>query len=67
MLAGGEHECAALGHRWEFIGGKNAGCELGSDCWCSVPVHECACGDCDYGDNVEADEIRVRCAEDRDV
>lgn len=60
VLAGGDHPCRILGHRWVFAGGRNCGC--GRDA-CSVPVHECeACGDCDYGDNAEADETRERCA-----
>jgi hypothetical protein len=58
-LAGGDHPCAVLGHRWQFIGGTNCGCPAGS---CSVPVHECdSCGDCDYGDNAEADTTRADC------
>ena len=62
VLAGGAHACDVLGHRWVSIGGKNAGCELGDDCGCSVPVHECpACGDCDYGDNGEAADVRQQC------
>jgi predicted metal-binding transcription factor (methanogenesis marker protein 9) len=48
-------------HTWQLIGGRNACC--GSDCVCSVPVHVCSCGDCDYGDNAEADRVRVACAE----
>ncbi len=56
--------CAVSGHDWRHVGGKNAGCEIGNDCGCSVPVHECAvCGDCDYGDNPEAFETIRRCAE----
>ncbi|MCL8382117.1 hypothetical protein [Xanthobacter aminoxidans] len=52
--------CAEVGHRWKHIGGKNCGCENGS---CSVPVHECTvCGDCDYGENAEAEETRAECA-----
>lgn len=47
-------------HDWRSTGGCNAGC--GPDCYCSVPVHECAgCGDCDYGDNEEARDIRADC------
>lgn len=54
--------CAATGHDWRHIGGKNAGCC--DDCGCSVPVHECAkCGDCDYGDNTEAVRTLSRCNE----
>lgn len=61
MLAGGEHPCAVLGHRWVFIGGASR--TLSDGGYCSVPVHECeACGDCDYGENEDAEEI-VRNAE----
>lgn len=52
--------CAEVGHDWRHLGGKNAGC--GDGCGCSVPVNECAkCGDCDYGDTAEADEVRAQC------
>ena len=55
--------CMETGHDWRFIGGCNASCERGDDCGCSVSVHECSkCGDCDYGDNPEAVEIRAACA-----
>ena len=44
-----------------MIGGRNAGCD--DDCRCSVPVHVCQkCGDCDYGDNADADETLSICA-----
>lgn len=56
--------CAEVGHRWKFLGGANAGYD--DRCRCSVPVHECeACGDCDYGINVEGREIRSKCVERR--
>lgn len=56
--------CREFGHDFRFIGGCNAGCELGAGCGCSVPVHECTkCGDCDYGDNDEAASIRAECAD----
>lgn len=57
--------CREIGaHDWKSIGGCNAGCC--EDCGCSVPVHVCArCGDCDYGDNDEAENIRGRCNEGR--
>lgn len=59
VLAGGIHPCAILGHKWVSIGGMNAGCYCGQ---CSAPVHQCeSCGDCDYGENAEADEIRLEC------
>lgn len=60
VLAGGKHPCEVLGHVWKHRGGRNCGCD--DRAGCSVPVHECeACGDCDYGENEEADEIRRRC------
>jgi hypothetical protein len=63
VLAGGAHPCTVLGHKWEFSGGMNCGCEIG---YCSVPVLKCAsCGDCDYGDNAEADQCRTECARAR--
>ena len=53
--------CKSVGHDWQSIGGANAGC--GRDCSCSVPVNECArCGDCDYGDNDDAAEVRKECS-----
>lgn len=53
--------CATEGHRWKHIGGRNCGCEPSG--YCSVPVHECTvCGDCDYGENAEAELTRERCA-----
>jgi len=56
--------CAVAGHDWRMIGGKNAGC--GQDCGCSVPVHECrVCGDCDYGENADADQTIGACASGR--
>lgn len=62
VLAGGDHPCAILGHKWTHIGGRWCGCQ-GSETWgCSVPVRECeSCGDCDYGDNEDADEIKSEC------
>jgi hypothetical protein len=52
--------CAEVGHDWKHLGGCNAGCD--DACICSVPVHECRkCGDCDYGDNAEADKTRANC------
>jgi hypothetical protein len=58
-LAGGKHPCHVLGHRWKFIGASNCGCSDGN---CSVPVYECdVCGDCDYGQSREADNIRIEC------
>jgi hypothetical protein len=57
--------CRRVGHRWKFLGGKNAGCganDWEQGCDCSVPVYECtACGDCDYGENDEAREIIMKC------
>jgi hypothetical protein len=57
VLAGGDHPCKILGHKWVFDGGANCGCGQ-----CSVPVHRCeACGDYDYGDNEDADNVRAEC------
>ena len=54
--------CREGGHDWKSSGGANAGC--GHDCGCSVPVNVCSkCGDCDYGDNEEAEAIRTDCAD----
>lgn len=51
--------CREVGHRWKSLGGCNAQCECGG---CSVPVHECTvCGDCDYGNNHWAAEVRDEC------
>jgi hypothetical protein len=61
-LAGGEHPCNIIGHKWIFAGGANCGCADGS---CSVPVHQCdRCGDYDYGENEEAKSVRAECARD---
>ncbi len=67
VLAGGDHPCAVLGHKWESIGGRNACCnDDPNNCGCSVPVNECSsCGDCDYGDNEDADRVRAECAAER--
>lgn len=55
-------DCAKYGCDWKHIGGCNAGCDLDKDCGCSVPVYQCTkCGDCDYGDNEEADAKRASC------
>jgi hypothetical protein len=62
VLAGGVHPCNVLGHVWVFTGARWCGCEGSESRGCSVSVHECsACGDCDYGENDEADEIRAEC------
>ncbi|MGM0584261.1 MAG: hypothetical protein ACQEUZ_06390 [Pseudomonadota bacterium] len=54
--------CRKYGHDWQSYGGKNAACD--HECTCSVPVKFCVkCGDCDYGDNPEADQTREDCAE----
>lgn len=56
------NDCRVIGHDMKFIGGSNAGCDLGDACTCSVPVHECSrCKDCDYGENQEAHDIRANC------
>jgi len=53
--------CREYGHDWQFYGGAHAGCA--DDCVCSVPVNVCAkCGDCDYGDNIDAGAVRADCA-----
>jgi hypothetical protein len=58
--------CSELGHDMKSIGGCSAGCYR--DCCCSVPVNECTrCGDCDYGDNAEADEVRRTCLLKREI
>lgn len=50
-----------VGHDWETLGGCNCGCADGD---CSIPVMFCKrCAACDYGDNAEAEQIRVDCAE----
>jgi hypothetical protein len=55
-------KCSETGHNWEHIGGANAACC--DTCNCSIPVYQCSkCGDCDYGDNPEADTHKKRCAE----
>ena len=65
VLAGGKHPCLILGHQWVFTGCAPCGCAGGGH---SIPVHECsACGDCDYGENEEADEVRAICRENVDV
>ena len=56
--------CREHGHDWQFLGGRNAGCA--DRCGCSVPVNHCAkCGDCDYGDNDEAQAIVRACEQER--
>lgn len=59
--------CAEVGHRWKFTGGRNCCCEaveVGESGGCSIPVHECeVCGDCDYGDNQDATDVRATCLE----
>ena len=51
------------GHDWRFIGGRNCGCDDGA---CSLSVHECrVCGECDYGDNDEAAQIKRDCKTQR--
>lgn len=50
VLAGGEHQCAVLGHKWKSIGGRACpfhehGCGNASQA-----VEECeSCGEIDYG------------------
>ncbi|WP_439357963.1 hypothetical protein [Bradyrhizobium sp. DASA03007] len=60
--------CRELGCDMQSVGGFCASCdgERGL-CSCSVPVHKCTrCGDCDYGENDEADEVRRLCQLTRD-
>ena len=48
VLAGGRHQCAVLGHRWQSVGGRACprGCRQTSQ-----NVYQCAsCGDYDYGE-----------------
>lgn len=55
--------CHDLGHDWRLEGGKNAYC-CDEGCGCYVPVYTCnRCGNCDYGDNEEAEEIMAKCSE----
>lgn len=52
--------CYSGNHDWEPAGGCNASCN--DWCSCSVPVNICSkCGDCDYGVNHEADQVRRLC------
>ena len=61
VLAGGDHPCAILGHKWIFTGGSPCDCPEGG---CSRSVHVCeACGDCDYGDNQESRDTIAACKE----
>jgi hypothetical protein len=54
--------CRELGCDMQSTGGCNCGCH--EDACCSVPVNKCTrCGDCDYGDNADATEIRRCCLE----
>jgi hypothetical protein len=55
--------CRELGScDMQTVGGCNCGCH--ETACCSVPVHKCTrCGDYDYGENVEATEIRRQCRE----
>jgi len=69
VTAGGKHRCHILGHQWRLYGSGGCGCKWLDDDGrltsrsCSVPVYECdACGDCDYGENAEADALRSECA-----
>lgn len=66
--------CRELGCDMQSVGGANCGCEfivadlydepmLVAGC-CSVPVNRCTrCGDCDYGNNDDAKEVRRLCRE----
>ncbi len=52
VLAGGQHQCAELGHDWQPEGGRP--CPRSSDEYqgnCSQTVYVCAsCGEIDYGE-----------------
>lgn len=70
MREAGLHPCAVEHISWRFMGGRSCCCDLpdGSTGECSVPVHICDfCGDSDYGDNVEADEIIAKCERQADA
>lgn len=58
--------CAEIGrHDLVCKGGANCGCKDGG---CSVPVFVCTrCGDCDYGENAEAREVRDACGLNRNI
>jgi hypothetical protein len=60
--------CRELGCDMKSFGGCCASCDDRQDtCICSVPVHKCTrCGDCDYGENEEAERIRADCKLIRD-
>jgi hypothetical protein len=60
MRENGLHPCK-YGHvAWGFVGGANCGCY--AEATCSVPVYGCAaCGDSDYGNNMEAESQRALC------
>lgn len=60
--------CAQGDHRWKSIGAAACCCDLGDGIYgeCSLPVNVCEeCGDCDYGDSVDSDNIRANCACER--
>jgi hypothetical protein len=51
VLAGGEHQCAVLGHDWTSEGGPQ--CPRATEDHqpnCSQAVYVCACGAVDYGE-----------------
>jgi len=52
VLAGGEHQCAVLGHVWKSIGGRQ--CPRSNQDWhgrCSQTVYQCeSCGYTDCGE-----------------
>lgn len=60
--------CRELGCDMKSIGGCCASCDGEHGlCSCSVPVHTCTrCGDCDYGENEQAEQIRADCKLTRD-
>lgn len=51
VLAGGNHQCAVLGHRWKSIGGRACPFHKNGCGNASQAVYECeSCDDVDYGD-----------------
>jgi len=51
VLAGGKHQCAVLGHKWESRGGRSCPNSDQDGEWCSMPVYQCdSCGAWDYGE-----------------
>lgn len=52
VLAGGQHQCAVLGHKWKSVGGRRCpyATEL-AEPMCSQTVYQCeSCEAFDYGE-----------------